>query len=414
MENENKLTPEEAVARIEKQIAEKTEGFISKEEMDGLKSDIAAVKEIAEKGAEAEKEDALEMKTAIARLEGKMEGLKERKHDEPKAKSLGEAIFNAFKGAKDAIAEVAQKGGLLNLDVKAADTMTITGNYSGGTVGLSSLEPGFTRVQRRMPFMRELVNSAGTSSKYVVWIEQANPDPGVAGMTAEGALKTQTDFDLVERSCEAKKVTAWIKVSKEMIADIPFMQGEINGELMELVTLKLDQQILLGDGTGDNLTGIDLNATPWAAGSFAATIPQANNSDVLRVAIAQIANNNFMANYILLNPEDCAAMDLTKDTDGQYTYPRFSDDGGQRVKGLPIVENPGVPAGTFYVGDFTKSNLRIREEMNVQVGYVNDDFTKNLMTVLCETRACNFVKTNHFGAFVKGDFATAKAALLQP
>jgi HK97 family phage major capsid protein len=309
---------------------------------------------------------------------------------------------------------MSEKGGTVKLDVKAAGTMTIAGNYSGGTVGLSDLETGLTRIQRRAPFMRQLVNTRGTTSKYVVWIEQANADPGVAGQTAEGTEKTQTDFDLVERSSEVKKTTAYIKVSKEMLADIPFMQGEINGELMELVELKLDEQILLGDGTGNNLSGIDSVATAFAAGTFALSVPSANNSDVLRVAISQIANANFSANYILLNPADAAAMELTKDTNGQYTYPVFVNEAGMSVKGIPVIENPGVTAGNFYVGDFTKSNLRIREEMNVQVGYVNDDFTKNLVTILCETRACHFVKTNHYGAFVKGDFATAIAAIDKP
>ena len=82
MEKENTMTPEQAIERIEATIAEKTEGMISKEEMISIKSEIASVKEIAEK-----KEDTTEMKTAIARIEGKMEGLKERKMDEPKAKS---------------------------------------------------------------------------------------------------------------------------------------------------------------------------------------------------------------------------------------------------------------------------------------------------------------------------------------
>jgi len=408
---ENSMTTEEAIQRIENSIAEKTSGFISKEEMEGLKSEIVAIKESAEKAGNAE---AMEMKMAIAKIEGKMEALKEAKIESSGAKSLGHSIMDAFKSAKDRILEIAEKGaGSVKLDVKAAGTMTIGNNYSGGTVGLSTLEGGFTRVQRRMPFMRELVNSAGTTSKYVVWIEQANPDPGVAGMTGEGLPKTQTDFDLVERSCDVKKITAFIKVSKEMIADIPFMAGEINGELTELVALKLDQQILSGDGTGQNMTGIEANATAWAAGSFAATIPAANNSDVLRVGIAQIANNNFMANYILMNPEDSAAMQLTKSSTGEYTYPMFIEgpDGITRVKGIPVVENPGVTAGTFLIGDFTKSNLRIREDMNISVGYVDDDFTNNLMTVLCEARACHFVKTNHYGAFVKGVFATAKAAL---
>ena len=62
----------------------------------------------------------------------------------------------------------------------------------------------------------------------------------------------------------------------------------------------------------------------------------------------------------------------------------------------------------------TKDNLRIREEMNIQVGYVNDDFTKNLVTVLAEMRACNYVKSNHFGAFVAGEFATDIAVIDKP
>ena len=278
------------------------------------------------------------------------------------------------------------------------------------------MEEGLTRVQRRQPFMRTLVNSRGTAqTKYVVYTEQKNPDPGEAGMTAEGAAKTQTDFDIVETSKQVKKVTAFIKVSKEMLTDIPFMEGEINGELIELIELKLDEQILLGDGTGDNLEGIDLNAVAFVPGSFAAAVPSANNTDVLRIAIAQIANNNFMANYILLNPADAAQMDLTKDANGQYTYMAvITMDGVTRVKNVPVIENPGVPAGTYYVGDFTKSNLRIRENVNVQVGYVNDDFTKNLVTILAEMRAVHYVKSNHYGAFVKGNFAADVAAIDQP
>jgi HK97 family phage major capsid protein len=414
--SEDVFTPEEVIEKIQKTITEKTEGFASKEEIESIKEDIAAVKEIAEKGESNEATN--DLKVMIAKMEGQIEGLKEvKKHDAPKAKSMGEAIFNAFKSAKEDIQKIASKGGLMNLDVKAPDTMTITGNYSGGTVGLSTLEGGLNRIARRKPFMRQLVNSAGTTSKYVVWIEQANADPGVAGMTAEGALKNQTDFDLVEKSCEVKKITAFIKVSKEMIQDIPFMQGEINGELMQLVELKLDEQILLGDGLGNNLTGVMENAIPFSApAQFVGSIPQANNSDVLRIAISQVATGNFEANYIVMNPEDVAGMELTKDSNGAYTYPMFVPmaDGITRVKGIPVIENNGVPAGEYLVGDFTKDNLRMRQEMNVQVGYVNDDFTKNLMTVLVEARACNFVKTNDYGAFVKGVFATDIAVIDQP
>ena len=419
--DENKkdeLTPEQAIKQIEAKIEEKTKGLATAEDIAQIKTDIAAAKELAEKTAENSKEyDDAAVKTAIAALEGKMEAMREEPKTGGKLKAFGTAIFDAFKAAHEQIMKIKEDGGgSMKLDVKAAGTMTITGNYSGGTVGLSELEAGVTRIVRRKPFLRQLVNSRGTTSKFVVYIEQKNADPGVAGMTAEGALKTQTDFDLVEASCQVKKISAFIKVSKEMVEDLPFMEGEINGELIELVELKLDEQILSGDGLGDNLTGIIANAIAFTPGpTFAVLVPEANQADVLRIAIAQIQNNNFDADYIILNALDAAAMDLIKDSTGNYTYGMtITIDGTTRVKSVPVIVNSGMPQGDYLVGDFSKSNLRIRENVNVQVGYVNDDFTKNLMTILAEMRACHFVKSNHYNAFVTGDFATDIAAILKP
>jgi len=405
------MTPEQVIEKMNSIIAEKTNGFAKSDEINGLKEDLALLKTSVES---TESTDAI--KSEIAKLDGQIAALKESNEKVTASKkSFGETIVDAFTKNLDAIKSIAEKGGMMKLDVKA-DTMTINANYSGGTVGSSDLETGLTRIQRRRSFMRSLMNVRGTSSKFVTWIEQANPD-GDAGMTAEGALKNQIDFDLVERSERVKKVTAFIKVSKEMIADIPFMQGEINGELMELVDLKLDEQLLTGDNLGENLNGVLNSAQPFTpAVQFVASVPFANNSDVLRVAIAQIASANFQADYIVLHPEDVAAMELAKSSTGEYVYPMYfvAADGTTRVKGIPVIENTGVATGTYLVGDFTKANLRVREEMNIQVGYVNDDFTKNLMTVLCELRAVAYVKNNHVNAFVQGTFATDIATILLP
>tara|TARA_R110001606_G_scaffold85719_6_gene194310 strand:- start:2307 stop:3545 length:1239 start_codon:yes stop_codon:yes gene_type:complete len=410
-----KLTPEQVVEKINNSIDEKMQksAEASKEEMTGLKSDIDALKTAVE-NTDAE----TEIKTAIAGIEAKMDGLKEASREAQPKMSLRDSIMKAYADNIDAIKAIKEStSGTVDLKVKAAGDMTIDNNYSGGTVGLSTLEGGVNRVVRRRPFMRELVNAAGITSRFCVWIEQANPDPGVAGQVGEGIAKPQTDFDLVEASSQVKKTAVWIKVSKEMVDDLPFMRGEINSELMELVELQLDAQILLGDGTGDNLTGLDTYAQPFTpAAQFLANIPFANESDVLRVAMAQIENANFIPNYIVMNPADVAAMELNKTSAGEYTYPMFvpQADGITRVKGVPVVVNPGVPSGDYYIGDFTKAQLRMREDLNVQVGYVNDDFTKNMMTVLAEARACFFVKSNDVNAFVHGTFAADIAVLLQP
>jgi HK97 family phage major capsid protein len=402
MEN---LTPEQVIEKINTIISEKTMDSVNKTELEALKSELTTL---------VGKNDNSDLKVAIAKLEGTIEGMKEAKIvGSTTFKTIGESIASTYEKNLDKIQELSSKGGVISLDVKAAGTMTIDGNYSGGVIALTELEQGVTRIVRRAPFLRQIVNAGVTLSKYITYIEQANINGG-ADMTAEGALKSQADFDLVERQAVTQKITAFIKVSKEMISDLPFMQREINTELMELVALKLDAQILSGDGTGNNLVGILENAIPWAVGSFAGQVAIPNQLDVLRVAIAQIETALFQPNYIIMHPTDVAKFDVTKTVYGEYTQPMIYTDlnGVKRYNGIEIIVNTGIDVDTFLVGDFTKSNLRVREEMNIQVGFVNDDFTKNLFTVLCEARATHYVKTNHYGAFVAGNFTDAIVALL--
>lgn len=297
----------------------------------------------------------------------------------------------------------------VNFTMKAAGTITIAGNYSGGTVGLTDWDPEFARIQRRKPFMRELVRVLTTDNLYIAWAEQANPDPGVAGQVAEGAAKPQTDFDMIERSAKVEKTAVWIKVSKEALADIKFLRSEIDTELRELVELKLDEQILAGNGVSPNLKGILQYAPAFTGGGQ--VVPTANRYDVLIAAIAQVVAANFMPDTVVLNPVDFYGMQLIKDAEGRYLIPPFMSNGYYTVGGLRVVPNNGVTAGSFLVGDFKKDNLAIREEFNVQIGYVNDDFTKNLVTILAELRAVNYIKTNHVNAFVQGTFIAAEFLL---
>lgn len=304
--------------------------------------------------------------------------------------------------------------GSVNFTMKAAGTMQISTNYTG-TIGLTNFDSEFARIQRRQPFMRELVRILTTDNMYIAWAEQKNADPGVAGTVAEGATKPQTDFDIVEATAKVEKIAVWIKVSKEALADIKFLQGEINTELRELVALKLDEQILSGDGISPNLKGILTVAPTFAAVStLALLVPTPNRFDVLMAAVAQIAAANFQANAVVVNPADYYAMQLTKDANGNYIMPPFSSADGMTVAGLRIVANNGVTVGTFLVGDFKKATLAIREDVNIQVGYVNDDFIKNLVTILAEMRAVLYVKSNWLNAFVKGSFSSAITALTKP
>lgn len=403
-----RLTTEDRIKHIETKVEAIMKGEAAKEneEMEKLKGEIADL-----------------AATLKANNEGNQGGafgvnLKES------TRSIAQAFMKAYNEGvkKGEIAEI-QKGTkkIFRIETtigKAAGTITTSNITPVGTSAipftLADIEPGFTRVVRRRPFILSLVNLGRTNKMYVQWIEQANPDPGAAGTTGQGSAKTQTDFDLVEKSAKVEKITAYIKVSKEMLDDVGFIESEINNELIELIRLKMDEQVLSGDGVSPNLNGILTVATAFAAGNFANAIADANIFDVLRVAINQITNANFMPTDIVMHPEDIAQMDLTKDSEGRYLLPPFTTNQNNTVKGLPITANTGVTQGTFLVGDFSKSNVRVREDLVLQVGHENDDFTKNLVTILGEMRGVHYIKTNHLSAFVKGTFSTAITAIAKP
>jgi HK97 family phage major capsid protein len=392
--------------------------------LDSIKSEItklseekiAAVKDSASKEAKELGEKIAELKNAAEVQQKHLDELTARQKDiklgAEKSKSIEEQAHDILIAKKDDLsAMISNKYANVKFDIKAAATMT-TANYSGGTVGLSQWDSAFALVPRRMPKIRQIVNSFSCGAKYVAWAEQANRDGG-AGNTAEGAAKTQADFDIVEANKLVEKITAYTKVSKEALADISFLQREINNDLVSLIEAKLDTDLYAGSGTTPVIKGIYTYATTFSAPSgLGLAVDNANELDALRAAICQVENAFFSPNYIILHPTDVAKIDMLKSTTNEYlTHQAAGQFMFKSFYGLPIVSSTVVTQGTFLVGDFTKSNLGIREEINIQVGFDGSDFTNNLVTILAEARAVHYIKSNHTAAFVKGTFSTVKAAL---
>ena len=328
-------------------------------------------------------------------------------------KEQTETLHSILTSKKEDLAKMKEKSGAsVQFTLKAVGTMALSTNTTG-QIPQADREAGITRIVKRNPFVLELVNVGTIMSNVWEWVEQKNAEGG-ADMTAEGAKKSQADFDLVVASANVKKVTAFIKVTKEMLDDVELMRSEIDQELTELIQLKIDDQLLNGTGLTVNLNGINTTATTYAAGAFALAIPTPNKWDVLRTAINQVRVNEFEPTYIVLHPTDMTSMELTKATDGQYIMPPFTTADGSTVSGMRIVANTGIAIGSFLVGDFSKAGVRFKEGLTINVGYENDDFTKNLVTILAEARLVLRVKSNHYGAFVKGVFATAITAITKP
>jgi HK97 family phage major capsid protein len=392
------MTQEEIIKALGEKIDAMKNESVSKAELIEV---LSAVKDLETKGAEVSNMKSNVEEIALRVLELETKGI---------TNDVPDNLASLLAEKADELKAMKEKSGAsVQIQLKAAGTMALSTNTTG-QVSQAERETGITRIVRRNPFILELVNVGTIMSNVWEWVEQKNIDGGAA-MTAEGALKSQADFDLVVASANVRKVTAYIKVTKEMLDDVDLLRSEINQELTELINLRIDDQLLNGTGLTVNLTGINTNATAWAAGAFALSIPTPNVFDVIRTAINQVRVNLFEPNYVIMHPTDVTKMDLAKASDGHYVLPPFISNDGTTVSGIRVVSNTGVAVDNFLVGDFSKAGVRFKEGLTINVGYENDDFTKNLVTILAEARLVQRVKSNHYGAFVKGVISTSITAL---
>jgi len=417
---------EKSAEVLAKMTAEELAGYYNQKNA-FTSEEIKALKE----SAKTSNEVAEELKVKLATLEAdKIEQLKSlnetlKQHgvaikklteqEKSDRTEKGETIFDSLKKHVDLLTEMKEDRNK-SVSFKAAAPMLISTNVSGGNVPVEQRLAGINNIASRRIRLFDIVSRGAAESNVISWVYQANKD-GAAGGTAEGALKNQIDFDLVVNSETVKKRTAYIKISKEMLGDISFMETEVNNELMRELVKDVENQVYQGNNTGSNMNGIRTVATAFAAGTFAASVDNANIVDVLRVAMNQVKlADQDGVNYILMNPSDVTSLKLVKvgSTDDRYIDQLQLVAGQLSLDGVNIIESTLVAQDDYLVGNFDLATIYDRGMVEMSVGYENDDFTKNLVTILAEWRGLVVVKNNDRTAFVKGDFTTDKAALETP
>ena len=286
-------------------------------------------------------------------------------------------------------------------------------NFTGAVVPLFR-ESGVNKPPERPLMLSDIIQWGTIDGNVVSWIERKSKT-NAAAMRAEDAKMSEGNLTYEEHNLPVKIASEFMKVTNETLKDVNFMAGEINTELLSDLRLLVDEQLLTGDGLGNNLKGLDEYVQPFLPGSFASTIPEANEADVLRVAISNIfvtGNGRWMPTFILLHPTDVVKMDLLKITDGRYIEVPFYNGENMDVARVPIIQNVKVNEGEYYVGDFTKMKGFIRDGLQIRVFDQNeDDALFNRSTVTANMRLVVRIKGHDVGAFIKGDFTTDKAAL---
>jgi HK97 family phage major capsid protein len=299
-----------------------------------------------------------------------------------------------------------KKGFALDMETKVVGTMASATNLTGSYFVPAQNVPGVVARPYNDVHMRDLLPVGQTGSNTIRFV-QDNGGEGGPTMVAEGATKPQIDRDLQILDSPVRKIATYFRVPEEMIEDIPYLQSFLAQIGVEEVMAVEDTQILYGDGTGQNLTGVATTATAFAAGTsvIGAT---ANEFDVLRAAKKQLRVAKFRPTIALVSPIDYFNMTSKKDSTNNYLFIQGLNGNtrGAMVDGLQVIEHNSVTAGDFIVGDPRNTAIFDRAGTTVRLyDQDQDNAIKNLITIVIEKRLAlvNYRPT----AWVKGTFATA-------
>lgn len=204
-----------------------------------------------------------------------------------------------------------------------------------------------------------------------------------AGETAEAAQKPETDLTFELQTVNIRTIAHWIKASRQILADAPAVAAYINTRMIYGVNLREDSQLLNGNGAGQNIDGMTNE------GNFVAFTPTSGDTalDNLNRAKYELVENDYAADGVIMNPADWGGIERLKTSDGAYIV---GDPFGTIIPvlwGLPVATSNAMTGGKFHMAAYMATFDHLdREQTSVELGFVNDDFTRNLVTILAEKR----------------------------
>lgn len=252
------------------------------------------------------------------------------------------------------------------------------------------IRPGIIMPGLRRLTVRDLMPNTPIASNLVEYVKETSFTNSAAMQTAEAASKAESALTFALSYSPVQTLAHWIPVSRQLLDDAPAIQGYINTRLLYGLKLKEEDELLNGDGTGTNLSGLIANST-----TFDTTLTTAATDtfiDVLSHAITQVQLSYFEPNAIVLHPKDWERIKLIKTTgtasSGQYIFSDPHSVEQPSLWGLPVVPTQSMAESQFLVGAFDQAAM-VWDRNNATVEISREHasfFIQNMAAILVEER----------------------------
>lgn len=280
-----------------------------------------------------------------------------------------------------------KQDGRVRTRIEVKNTVT---NAIGGT--FSERRPTLVEGAFRVFTIEDLLVNVPTTANAIDWLRE-NVFTNAAAETAEGAQKPESSITFVPGTMPVSTVAHWIKITRQLAMDNAALAAYINRRMVYGVNLRVENQLVAGNGVAPNVSGLTLAGNFTAHGYTAASLTglqlsPTNRFDLIGKMIGDCAAADYPADVVILNTADWWTMRLAKDGQGRYLL----GDPGSTVPpilfGLPVVASNAMAFGKVWVGSLSQAaTLHTREGIAVDLSDSDgDNFTKNLITIRAERR----------------------------
>ncbi|TXI13251.1 MAG: phage major capsid protein [Polynucleobacter sp.] len=285
-----------------------------------------------------------------------------------------------------------------------ASPMTPATVMPGGKTYLTKTEvqSGIVDVMREDTVFWNFLTKGTTGAETYVWINK-KPKEGSAAWLAPGVLKPGISFTINAEISNAKKIAVNEKMATELLQDLEGFSSWVEDELYRSLMEKVNETLMTATASSTVPAGVQTLSVPYGLTGVKTTNP--NNYDAIKAAVTQLKVGKFKGRIIcFVNPIDYANMVMTKaQSQGQLFIPPAT--------GADIVEDNLVPVGYFQLVAMDYYKVLIYKAYTMSYGWENDDFTKNLVTVIGEMRLHQFHSENHDGFAIYDTFENVIAAI---
>ncbi|GAB2858439.1 hypothetical protein GCM10022221_67430 [Actinocorallia aurea] len=296
-------------------------------------------------------------------------------------------------------------------DVYSAMAGTITRNALG-TVEDVGLLPRMIRSARvRDLFPKETttahtlwgIRQTGFINRAAMMAERVAADgvsPATGGPTDTWPSPPRSDITIAPFSVNVKSIRHVMYVHRDTLADEGRIRALIDRDLVDGIKRKEDEQLLYGDGEGENILGLTNTQGIQEYGGIAEP-----RTAQLRRAATRVLLAEFESTGVIMHPLDWEELELETDENGVYVLAVSIAMGGEKkVWRQPVVDTPACQQGTYVMGAWGQAaKVFDRESVSLQVSTENRDlWEKKVVSIMADERVALLVERPE--AMVNGTF----------